>query len=103
MKWLEALKGHMDGSNYIADVSKFSSSENEHHIVSGRVMRIIWKFFEMDRLIEIAERAEWGDKSDPFVNVCSICGYDQVQFGKDGEHNITCPYSDNWKKIDNLK
>ena len=89
MKWLEALKMLRHGHNHQDDTNPPPFMYVELN--------------KLDRLIEIAERAEWGDKSDPFVNVCSICGYDQVQFGKDGEHNITCPYSDDWKKIDNLK
>ena len=90
MKWLEELKERPDEAAW-----------NQRGVMPRGLPHE-----EFDRLIEIAERAEFAVLPiDPdYTNGCTICQteYDYVK-GDDGEwvdvmkHSDDCPYSDEWR------
>jgi len=89
MKWLDRLD---DLRTYYRDESFVSKV----HKGDKRTMKVWLNYEDVDRLIEIAERAEFlYNKYDD--KYCVICGseapprYDMV-------HEADCPYSDEWRK-----
>ena len=59
-----------------------------------RVMERSWRQLELDRFIEIAERAEWGNHYDSLLpSTCPICFCDEGDV-----HSKDCPYHDDWRK-----
>ena len=74
MSWLSRLKIQMD------------NVEGERNTV--RFFDIEWE--ELDRFIEIVERAMVGDHCH-----CNIC---DTEYPEEEGHTDTCPYSDEWVK-----
>ena len=86
MKWLEELKGLNENTPGLPDHihGLFNAGFGPHVVLSQEMF---------DRLIEIADRAEWGAGSVLSDIYCPIC----KEPVKHGHHN-TCPYHDDWRK-----
>lgn len=85
MKWLDELKTIRD--------------KPIRHEGYRKIMKFTLSWKQLDRLIEIAEGAEWGDYSigQMYDYGCLFC---KAEKNADDKHEPICPYSDEWKKVD---
>ena len=63
------------------------------------VMERSWVTLEMDRFIELAERAEWSGEGlhrNTYVDACPVCCARKPV--TNGKHPSYCPLSDEWVK-----